>query len=128
MKYFVKNKIRKERLKICKGCEHYFKLTGNCSICKCFMRVKTSLSFSECAIGLWGKTEEIQAPKELPKHLVKEVQEIWKLIKNKQVKDHETKARMIELYNTIYETNHKTTTNCGSCLASIYRGLNKYVK
>ena len=92
------------------------------------MRVNTTLSFTECPIGLWGKTEEIQAPKELPKHLEKEVQEIWKFIKNKQVKDHETKARMIELYNTIYGTSYKTTTNCSSCLASIYRGLNKYAQ
>jgi len=128
MKYLVKNSIRKERLKICKSCEHYFKLTGNCKKCGCFMRVKTSLSFTECPIGLWKKTKEIETPKELPKHLDKEVKEIWKDIKDGKAKDHETKARMIDIYNTIFGTTYKTTTNCNSCLSSVFKGIQKLAK
>ena len=87
------------------------------------MRVKTSLSFTECPIGLWEKTEEVQQPKEIPKHLIKEVLEIMPDIKNNQAKNHETKARAIELYNTIYGMNYKTTSNCSSCLQSVWNGI-----
>ena len=87
------------------------------------MRIKTTLSFTECPIGLWRKTEEIEQPKEIPEHLVKEVLEIMPDIKKGQVKDHETKARLIELYNTIYGTSYKTTSNCSSCLQSVWKGI-----
>ena len=123
MKYFVTNEIRKERLDICKKCLHFFKPTGNCKKCGCFMRVKTSLSFTECPIGLWQSTKEIEQPKEVPKHLVKEVLKIMPDIKKGKAKDHETKARAIELYNTIYGTNYKTTSNCSSCLNSVWNGI-----
>ena len=87
------------------------------------MRVKTSLNFTECAIGLWGKTKEIEQLKEIPSHLIKEVLEIMPDIKKGQAKDHETKARFIELYNTIYGMTYKTTTNCSSCLQSVWNGI-----
>ena len=77
MKYFTSNEIRKERLDICRQCEHYFKPTGTCKKCGCFMRVKTTLSFTECPIGKWESTKEIEQPKEVPAHLVKEVLEIY---------------------------------------------------
>ena len=122
-KYFVTNEIRKERLGICKSCEHYFKPTGNCKKCGCFMRVKTTLSFTECPIGLWESTKEIEQPKEIPAHLVKEVLKIIPDIKDGKAKDHETKARLIELYNTIYGTSYKTTSDCSSCLNSVWKGI-----
>ncbi len=122
-KYFVKNEIRKERLDLCKSCEHYFKPTGTCKKCGCFMRIKTTLAYTECPIGLWQKTEEIEQPKEIPSHLIKEVIKIMPDIKKGQAKDHETKARFIELYNTIYGTNYKTTSNCSSCLNSVWNGI-----
>ncbi len=87
------------------------------------MRVKTTLSFTECPIGKWQKTEEIEQPKEVPSHLIKEAKDIWKDIDKGVAKDHETKAKLIELYNTIYGTNYKTTTNCSSCLQSVYKGI-----
>ena len=122
-KYFVKNEIRKERLDLCKGCEHYFKPTGTCKKCGCFMRIKTTLAYTECPIGLWESTEEVEQPKEIPSHLIKEVIKIMPDIKKGQAKDHETKARFIELYNTIYGTNYKTTSNCSSCLNSVWNGI-----
>ena len=87
------------------------------------MRVKTTLSYTECPIGLWQKTEEIDTPKEIPSHLIKEVIKIMPDIKNGQAKDLETKAKLIELYNTIHGTNHKTTSNCSSCLNSVWKGI-----
>ena len=87
------------------------------------MRIKTTLAYTECPIGLWQKTEEIDTPKEIPRHLIKEVLKIMPDIKNAQAKDHETKARLIELYNTIYGTNYKTTSNCSSCLNSVWKGI-----
>ena len=122
-KYFVKNEIRKERLDLCKGCEHYFKPTGTCKKCGCFMRIKTTLAYTECPIGLWESTEEVEQPKEIPAHLIKEVIKIMPDIKKGQAKDHETKARFIELYNTIYGTNYKTTSNCSSRLNSVWNGI-----
>ena len=87
------------------------------------MRVKTSLSFTECPIGLWRKTEEVEQPKEIPAHLIKEVIKIMPDIEKGKAKDHETKARLIELYNTIYGTSYKTTSNCSSCLNSVWKGI-----
>ena len=87
------------------------------------MRVKTSLSFTECPIGLWRKTEEVQQPKEIPAHLIEEVIKIMPDLEKGKAKDHETKARLIELYNTIYGTNYKTTSNCSSCLNSVWKAI-----
>ena len=123
MKYFTSNEIRKERLDICRQCDDYFKPTGTCKKCGCFMRVKTTLSFTECPIGKWKSTKEIEQPKDVPEHLVKEVLKIMPDLEKGQAKDHETKAKLIELYNTIYGTNYKVTTNCRGCLNSVWKGI-----
>ena len=57
-RFFVRKETYKERITICKGCEHYFKLTGNCKLCGCFMKVKHKLAMAECPIGKWGKYKE----------------------------------------------------------------------
>jgi hypothetical protein len=44
---------RKERLDICRGCDHFSKRLSTCGICGCFMPLKTTLSNAECPIGLW---------------------------------------------------------------------------
>jgi hypothetical protein len=38
-------------------------------------------------------------------------------------KDISYKAEMINLYNEIYKTRYRNTTNCGSCLNSIWKSL-----
>ena len=40
-------------------------------------------------------------------------------------KDISYKAEMINLYNEIYKQNYKPTTNCASCLNSVYKGIMK---
>jgi len=119
-RFFVNKEVYKERLDICRGCDEYFKPTGSCKVCGCFMRIKASISIMECPKELWLKTKEYEAPKEIPTHLKKEIKEVWKLIENGKVKDNKSKQRLIELYNTIHNTTYKTTTNCSSCLHNIY--------
>jgi len=50
----------KERLEICKNCEHYVHETTQCLKCLCFMEAKTLLPSSECPIEKWGKYKEEQ--------------------------------------------------------------------
>ncbi|QDP68044.1 MAG: hypothetical protein GOVbin3264_25 [Prokaryotic dsDNA virus sp.] len=124
-KFFVNKETYKERLSICRSCDDYFKPTGTCTVCGCFMRIKASVSVMQCPKEYWLATKEHESPKELPKHLIKEVLNIYPDIKNRTIKDHETKKKLIELYNTIYDFNYKVTTNCRSCLSTVHNGIKK---
>ena len=83
------------------------------------------MAFMECPIGKWNKTNDVDNPSDIPKHLIKEVLTIYPSLANGKVKDIETKKKVVDLYNTIFNTNYKQTTNCSSCLNSIYNGLGK---
>lgn len=48
--------VAKERMNICKSCEHFFKLTQQCKICLCLMQAKTILADAECPKRKWLKT------------------------------------------------------------------------
>lgn len=120
-RFFVNKKTYKERLDICKGCDDYFKPTGNCKVCGCFMRIKASISVMECPEGKWAATQEYETPKEIPTHLKDEIKEVWKLIENGKVKDTKSKQRLIELYNTIHDTTYSLNTNCSSCLNTMFK-------
>lgn len=45
--------IAKDRLDICKGCEHYISTTHQCKKCGCIMNLKTKLPNASCPIGKW---------------------------------------------------------------------------
>lgn len=122
-KYLTNKKVYKERLDICKSCEYYFKPTGTCKKCGCFMRVKAKLSTLSCPIKRWIRTSVLEKPDIIPQNLIDEVREIWKDIEGSRAKNHQVKANLIELHNTIYHTNFKKDTNCGSCLTSVYNGI-----
>ncbi len=124
-RFFVSKSLYNKRLGECRKCEHYFKYTGNCKLCGCFMKVKCSMAFMECPIGKWNKTNDVDNPSDIPKHLIKEVLTIYPSLANGKAKDIETKKKVVDLYNTIFNTNYKQTTNCSSCLNSIYNGLGK---
>ena len=124
-KFFVPDEIYEERLAICKECVYYFKPTGNCKRCLCFMKIKARIAPMACPEKYWDKTTEIEVPDDLPQHLIEEVLDIWKDLKTGRAKDIAAKKRMIELYNTIYMTNYSTGTNCGSCLSTCYNGIKK---
>jgi hypothetical protein len=49
--------IIEKRYDICKGCEHFIKLTTQCTQCGCIMKAKTTLKHAECPVGKWGKEE-----------------------------------------------------------------------
>lgn len=50
----VSEDVSKERLDICKQCEHLIKTTVQCKKCGCFMTAKTTLPHAFCPIGKWG--------------------------------------------------------------------------
>ena len=131
-KFFTSEEVYKDRLAICKSCKYYFKLTGQCKRCLCFMKVKARLAPMSCPQKYWQKTASIEAPEDLPKEIIDEILDIWKDLKTGRAKDHEAKAKMIDLYNIIHGTNYKNTTNCGSCIAACFDGIkklyNKYKK
>tara|TARA_R110001592_G_scaffold148690_8_gene373885 strand:+ start:1250 stop:1468 length:219 start_codon:yes stop_codon:yes gene_type:complete len=53
---------------------------------------------------------------------------VWQHIKTSKADSHESKADMIRLYNDIYKTNYKVTSNCGSCLRSCFQGIKQVVE
>jgi predicted transcriptional regulator YdeE len=122
-KFFVSNKIYKKRIDICKSCEHYFKITGQCKKCLCFMKIKTRISAMECPEQKWLKTEEVKPMENLPKELEEAVMEIYPKIKLGRAPNHTIKQKMIELYNTIYNSKYDKNTSCGSCLQTALNGI-----
>ena len=50
---------------------------------------------------------------------------MWKDLKTGRAKDQAAKKRMIETYNTIYNTNYGVRTNCGSCISTCFDGIKK---
>lgn len=119
-RFFVNKEVYKERLDICRGCDEYFKPTGSCKLCGCFMRIKASIGIMECPKEYWLATQIYEAPEEIPTHLKDEIKEVWKLIDNERIKDTKSKQRLIELYNTIHDTTYSVNTNCSSCLKTMY--------
>jgi len=49
----VTEKIRKERIDACMGCENLIKFTKQCKKCGCFMKVKSNIPWASCPIGKW---------------------------------------------------------------------------
>ena len=127
-KFFTSQEVYEDRIALCKDCVYYFKLTGQCKRCLCFMKIKARLAPMECPQGYWQKTTTIESPDDLPQELINEVLDIWKDIKTGRAKNVEVKKRMIELYNTIHMTSYKNNTNCGSCLSACYSGIKKLYK
>ena len=124
-KFFVSNEIYEDRIAICKKCVYYFKLTGSCKVCKCFMKIKARIGPMECPQGYWQKTTEIDTPDDLPQEIIDEILDMWKDLKTGRAKDVTAKKRMIETYNTIFNTSYSTGTNCGSCLSTCYDAIKK---
>lgn len=49
---FLEDDIAKDRLKICKSCEHLTKLNV-CSKCYCFIPAKIKIAKSQCPLKKW---------------------------------------------------------------------------
>ena len=127
-KFFVPNEVYEERIAICKGCVYYFKPTGTCKDCGCFMKIKARLAPMECSQKKWEKTKEVEAPESLPQEIVDEILDMWEDLKTGRAKNQAAKKRMIETYNTIYNTNYGVRTNCGSCISTCFDGIKKIYK
>ena len=127
-KFFVPNEVYEDRITICKSCIYYFKPTGTCKDCGCFMKIKARLSTMGCSQKKWEKTTEVETPESLPQEIVDEILDMWKDLKTGRAKDQAAKKRMIETYNTIFNTNYSPRTNCGSCIATCFDGIKKLYK
>lgn len=129
-KFFVPDEVYEDRIAICKSCDKYISLLGNCSICKCFMKLKCRLATMECADNpkKWQKTTKIEMPDDLPQEIIDEILDMWKDLKTGRAKDVQAKKRMIETYNTIHMTNYSPTTNCGSCISTCFDAIKKLYK
>jgi NAD-dependent dihydropyrimidine dehydrogenase PreA subunit len=124
-KFFVSDKVYNDRLNICKGCDYYFKPTGNCKICLCFMSIKARISLMECPQKYWLKTKELEQPEGIPDELIQEVIVLWEDIKTGIAKNQAAKKRMITLFNTIYGSNYDTGTSCSTCLNDCFKGIKR---
>ena len=90
------------------------------------MSLKARIAPMSCPEKYWLKTTEvIEAPDDLPQHLIDEILDMWKDLKTGRAKNVAAKKLMIETYNTIYMTNYKPNTNCGSCISTCYDGIKK---
>ena len=127
-RFFVPNEIYEDRITICKSCVYYSSILGNCTICKCFMKVKARISSQSCPQKYWDKTKEVETPESLPQEIVDEILDVWEDLKTGRAKDQAAKKRMIETYNTIYNTNYSPRTNCGSCISTCFDGIKKLYK
>ena len=119
------NDVYEDRIAICKSCIFYFKPTGTCKDCGCFMKIKARLAPMGCSQKKWQKTTKIEIPDDLPKEIIHEILNMWEDLKTGRAKNQKAKKRMIETYNTIYNTNYSTRTNCGSCLSTCFDGIKK---
>ena len=127
-RFFVPNEVYEDRIAICKGCVYYFKPTGTCKDCGCFMKIKARLAPMACPQKKWNKTTNIEAPDDLPQEIINEILNMWKDLKTGRAKNQEAKKKMIETYNVIYGTNYSTGTNCGSCISTCFDAIKKLYK
>ena len=124
-KFFVTDEVYNDRIAICKECVYYSSLLGQCKRCLCFMKIKARIGGQECPQKYWAKTTEMKAPDDLPQEIIDEILDLWKDLKTGRAKNIAAKKKMIELYNTIHNTNYGTGTSCGSCLSTCFDGIKK---
>lgn len=51
--------VQEERIAVCQTCEYYFKPTGQCKKCGCFVKIKASLAPFACPVNKWGEYKQI---------------------------------------------------------------------
>ena len=118
--FFVPSEVYKKRIDICKSCVYYFKPTGSCKICGCFMKLKARISQQYCPEEKWLAISKIEASQDIPEELIQEVFDLWPYIKTGRATNKDTKRQLVELYNTIYGGHYNLDTSCGSCLNSCF--------
>ena len=53
-RFFTSDEIYNERLAICKECIYYYKPTGQCKRCLCFMKIKARIAPMACPEKYWN--------------------------------------------------------------------------
>ena len=89
------------------------------------MKLKSKISSQSCPKGKWQKTSEVEVRTDIPEEIIKELQDLMPNIIRGKAKDQMVKRKLIELYNTIFNQNYSTGTNCSSCLSTMYKGIKK---
>lgn len=51
-----------ERMEICESCEQYIPDKGQCSVCGCFMKLKTTMANMRCPLDKWTEWERNPNP------------------------------------------------------------------
>jgi hypothetical protein len=54
---WVDSKVKDQRMKECLSCDKLTAVTKQCTICSCFMEMKTLLPHAECPEGKWSAVE-----------------------------------------------------------------------
>lgn len=54
LRRFVPDDVKEIRMDICRVCPSWEHRSNRCTECGCQMRVKTSLTSSQCPLGKWG--------------------------------------------------------------------------
>tara|TARA_R110000782_G_scaffold186862_1_gene277048 strand:+ start:15199 stop:15615 length:417 start_codon:yes stop_codon:yes gene_type:complete len=124
-KFLTSKEVYNDRLKICKSCEYYFKPTGTCKRCGCFMRIKAKIAPVSCPVNKWQMSGAEPVAKELDQDLVQEVLDVYPFIKDRRAATHKIKEQAIEVYNVIHGTGYDKNTNCGSCVFAVWKGLSE---
>jgi len=72
-KFFVPNEVYEDRIAICKSCIYYFKPTGTCKDCGCFMKIKARLAPMGCSQKKWQKTTKKEINDNIREKIEKEI-------------------------------------------------------
>lgn len=56
----VDEKIKLDRLNICKSCEYFNESLHQCRHCGCFLQIKTSWASEKCPIDKWNSEIEVK--------------------------------------------------------------------
>lgn len=51
----VPDGVQRERMEICRSCEHLRPVIDQCAVCNCFMQVKSRLPGKRCPLGKWER-------------------------------------------------------------------------
>tara|TARA_R110001583_G_scaffold64868_1_gene187748 strand:+ start:83 stop:373 length:291 start_codon:yes stop_codon:yes gene_type:complete len=89
------------------------------------MKIKAKIGPMECPVKYWQKTTEVEKPDDLPQVIIDEIIDLFPDLKTGKAKNQNAKKRMIELYNTIFQTKYNTSTSCGSCLSTAFDAIKK---
>tara|TARA_R110000744_G_scaffold105850_2_gene202017 strand:- start:818 stop:1144 length:327 start_codon:yes stop_codon:yes gene_type:complete len=55
LRRFVPDEVKKARMETCRACPSWSKQGNKCTECGCQMKVKTTLTSSECPLHKWGR-------------------------------------------------------------------------